>query len=424
MKTENLKYVVGAAVEAQPVYMRFYGHIDEQSTQHFNDEFIWVQDYVKPSKIVLSINSEGGSVLYGMGTFSIIQNCPIEVETIIEGLAASMASVLWAAGKRAYMRDYSVLMIHNPFYTGDEEIDRTTEQTVKAFQKQIEIIYRKRFGLSKASVKEIMEGKDGCDGTYLSASDAVSAGIIPAEHVLKTSQQVCTKVKNQIEGLVEANAIQKIMASINTELGDFKPLVNPHPIHNQNQIENLNSQITMEEKEQGFAFGSVCAQLGLTKESGISAVASRITALMNAETQMKQLQASLNETKIQKEGLEAQLTNVTNDLTAVKSDLQKYKDAEKAQRDSAIEQFIDNAISEGKISSDSKSKWIEMAQGNYETVQAALNSIPSREKISEKIAGDPSNVEAAKTNLKSAERKMAEALEAAVGKDFQFQTLD
>ena len=115
--------------------MRFYGRINEESTRQFNDES-WVQDYVKPSKIVISINSEGGSVLYGMGTFSIIQQCPIEVETIIEGMAASMASVLWAAGTRSYMRDYSILMIHNPFVReGNAPPD--SEQIVKAFQKQI-----------------------------------------------------------------------------------------------------------------------------------------------------------------------------------------------------------------------------------------------------------------------------------------------
>ena len=73
MKVDELKYVVGEAQEAKPVYMRFYGKIDEESTRNFNDEFLWIQDYVKPSKIVISINSEGGSVLYGMGTFSIIQ---------------------------------------------------------------------------------------------------------------------------------------------------------------------------------------------------------------------------------------------------------------------------------------------------------------------------------------------------------------
>ena len=50
MKVDELKYVVGEAQEAKPVYMRFYGKIDEESTRNFNDEFLWIQDYVKPSK--------------------------------------------------------------------------------------------------------------------------------------------------------------------------------------------------------------------------------------------------------------------------------------------------------------------------------------------------------------------------------------
>ena len=170
MKVDELKYVVGEAQEAKPVYMRFYGKIDEESTRNFNDEFLWIQDYVKPSKIVISINSEGGSVLYGMGTFSIIQQCPIEVETIVEGLAASMASVLWAAGTRSYMRDYSILMIHNPFIRDEKSCNPDNEQIVNAFQKQIETIYHKRFGLTKAKVREIMDGKEGCDGTYFDAN--------------------------------------------------------------------------------------------------------------------------------------------------------------------------------------------------------------------------------------------------------------
>lgn len=422
MKTDELKYVVGEAQEAKPVYMRFYGRINEESTRQFNDEFLWVRDYVKPSKIVISINSEGGSVLYGMGTFSIIQQCPIEVETIIEGMAASMASVLWAAGTRSYMRDYSILMIHNPFVR-EENASPDSEQIVKAFQKQIETVYHKRFGLTKEKIREIMDGKEGCDGTYFDARSAVSAGILPADHVLKTSKQVCTKVKNQIEGVVEAGALQKIMASINAELEDFKPLDVSDSIPNQNQINNSNSKETMD-KEQEFAFGSVCAQLGLEKDSEVSTVITRIDALKNAEKKAREIQASYDSLKIQKEGVDAQLTNVQNELTTVKEELQNYKDAEEAQHKADIEQFVENAISEGKISPDAKSKWVEMAANNFEMVQETLNSIPKRDKISTEIANDPANVENAKNQITEAEKKMAKAVEAVVGPDFKFRTLD
>ena len=421
MKLEDLKYVVGEAHEAQPAYMRLYGHINETSTQRFNEEFLWLQDVVKPSKIVICINSEGGSVLYGMGTFSIIQNSSIEVETIVEGMAASMASVIWAAGTRSYMRDYSILMIHNPFIKASEASDPDTAQTVAAFQQQIEMVYHRRFGLSKSKIREIMDGKEGCDGTYFTAKQAVEAGILPAENIIKTSKQVCNKVQSQIEGLTEACEIQKIMASINMGLDIFKPLTNPDPIHKQNQIENSNSQ-TMEQNKE-LSFGDVCAQLGMQKETGIESVMNRITELKNAETNLKALQASFNELRIQKEGAEAQLTNVTNELADVKNQLQAYKDAEQAQRDAAIVQFIDNAIAENKIAADAKEKWVEMAKTNFELVQANLNTINPSEKISEKIANDPSNVENAEQGLTDAEKRMKDAVEAAVGKDFKFQTL-
>lgn len=424
MNANELRYVVGAVKEDQPAQMRFYGRIDEDSTRAFNDEFLWLQDCVKPSKIVISINSEGGSVLYGMGTFSIIQQCPIEVETIIDGVAASMASVIWAAGTRSYMRDYSILMIHNPFMRKDDAdgADPDTQQTVNAFQKQIECIYNKRFGLTKAQVREIMDGKEGCDGTWFDAKSAVEAGIIPAENVIKTSKQVRDKVKNKIDGVVEAHAVQEIMASVTAELGGIKPQVETSSIHNQKQVEIFNQ--TEMEKEQNFAFGSVCAQLGLDKTSEVSAVINRITALMNAENKVKEVQASLDALQIQKAGVDQKLANVKNELSAAQSELKNYKDAEKAKRDAEIEAFVESAVNDGKIDKESKAKWVEMAQTNFEMVQSTLNSIAKRDKISEKIANDPANVDAAKDGLTEAERRMAENVQAAVGKDFQFKTLD
>ena len=104
--------------------------------------------------------------------------------------------------------------------------------------------------------------------------------------------------------------------------------------------------------------------------------------------------------------------------------MQNYKDAEEAKRKETIEQFVDNAIAEGKINSDAKTKWVEMAQNDFEMVQATLNSIPKRDKISAKIANDPANIENAENQMTEAEKKMAKAVEAVVGTDFQFKTLD
>ena len=107
----------------------------------------------------------------------------------------------------------------------------------------------------------------------------------------------------------------------------------------------------------------------------------------------------------------------------VKEQLQAYKDAEKAQKDAEIVAFIDNAIAENKITEDAKEKWVEMANTNFEMVQATLNSIAPSAKISKEIANDPANVENAEQGLTDAEKLMKAAVEAAVGKDFEFKTL-
>ena len=126
--------------------LRFYGKITETSAAHFNEEFDYAES-CSPSLIRVLINSEGGSVLHGMSIYSTIRNSRIPTECINEGMAASMGSVLWAAGERSLMRDYAILMIHNPFLPSAE--DERANDMVTAFTLQIRTIYRKRFGLTE-----------------------------------------------------------------------------------------------------------------------------------------------------------------------------------------------------------------------------------------------------------------------------------
>ena len=143
MSTEELQYVVGEAKTGEPSVIRFFGRITEETTSQFNDEFDFLENIIRPSCIRVLINSEGGSVLYGMSTYSTIANAKVDTECVIEGVAASMASVIWAAGKRSLMRDYAILMIHNPILP-DNDGEEPSDMLL-AFTRQIETIYRKRF---------------------------------------------------------------------------------------------------------------------------------------------------------------------------------------------------------------------------------------------------------------------------------------
>jgi len=418
MDVNKLKYVVGKAEANAPAIIRFFGAVDSCSTECFNEEFLWLQDYVKPSKIIVLINSDGGSVLYGMSTFSIIQSCPIEVDCVIEGIAASMGSVIWSAGDHLYMHDYSILMIHNPFVYSQDSEDENVKNMVNAFRTQIETIYTKRFGLSKEKVRAIMDGEGDADGTYFSAKEAVAAGILPANHVLKTSKQVTEKVKNQIEGITNAVSLRDIMATIVEEVDENKLLEEVAAIRLQSEQDSNQNQTKMEKQ---VNFEAVAAQLGFSADVAVASVSGRITELLKAEADLKEVKSQLDKLKIEYQGKEAAVTNMQTELDKVKADLKTYKDAEKAAHDAAIEKLVQDAIDAGKIDEKSKDSWIQMAQANLETVKTTLDSIPAREVISQQIANDPANKDHIEEGLKDAQAKMAEKVKAVVG-DVELKT--
>ncbi len=68
------------------------------------------------------INSVGGSVMDGMDIYNAITNSKIEITTKCVGIAASIAGVIFQAGDKRVMNDYSLLMMHNPFGGDDKAL--------------------------------------------------------------------------------------------------------------------------------------------------------------------------------------------------------------------------------------------------------------------------------------------------------------
>ena len=408
----TLQYVVGEAKAGQPAVIRFFGRVTEETTSRFNDEFDFLENIIRPSCIRVLINSEGGSVLYGMSTYSTIANATVDTECIIEGVAASMASIIWAAGKRSLMRDYAILMIHNPMLPDDDGGEPS--DMVTAFTKQIETIYRKRFGLKAEHVRAIMDGQAGKDGTYFDAQAAVKAGIIPAEHVIHTSKQLCRKVHDEIEGLTDTAAIQELMSRVSAGNKPFKG-IEPTLTETENDMANEN-------KTQGFEYGAIAASLGM-KDGEVKDVMARISELAAMEPKYREIQKSLSDAQTVIAGKDASIRNLQTDLAAATARLSAYEQKEKDEQASRIETLVENAIAEGKIDREAKTQWVEMAGSNFELAESTLASIPAREKISKEIADDPANIQATAEATKTAEQLMAEKVAEVVGADFKFRKL-
>ena len=80
--------------------------------------FLYTRDSVSP--ITLIINSGGGSVISGFAIWDQLKMLPIEVCTVVTGIAASMATVLALSGnqKMRFATENARFMIHQPSISG------------------------------------------------------------------------------------------------------------------------------------------------------------------------------------------------------------------------------------------------------------------------------------------------------------------
>ena len=425
MKEKTLKFVKGEIAQGKPANIYFYDDVDYWDVRSFISEFQYLENYVKPSKIRIHIISAGGSCFEGIKAFSVILGSQTPTETINDGLAASMGSVIWAAGKERFMRDYAVLMIHNP-RIDDEELDEDGKQAVAAFQKQLKIIYQQRFGFDDEKVQKIMDGEEDVDGTWLFAEDAVEAGIIDDAHVIKSSKEVVAKVAASIDGVKNLSAIGSVMMTQhllekqkNTSTTISEKEVTDSLQFNQNKKTMTENEIKM-----------VAAQLGIAEDKATgAAITEKVNALLTKEKQFDSVKAELQTTKeslaakeTELTGCKASIENLTQNLNSVKDELQVYKDKEAEVRNAEITSMVEAAIAAGKIAKESKDTWVKLATDNFELAKQTLDGIAARDNVSAKIANDPANQGAAAEGMKSEEQIVKEKVEAAVGKDFKLLT--
>lgn len=138
-------------------------------------------DAEDPGKdIYLYINSPGGSITDGMAIYDTMQYIKSDVCTICVGLAASMGSVLLAAGKKGkrYALPNSEVLIHQPLIAGGGLSGQTTEIKIHAdhmvkTREKLNKILSERTG----QPLDVIE-KDTERDNYMTAEEALKYGLI------------------------------------------------------------------------------------------------------------------------------------------------------------------------------------------------------------------------------------------------------
>lgn len=132
----------------------------------------------KGQDIQVRINSAGGSVTEGTAIFNALRDrsdAGAKVKVRIDGLAASIASVIAMAGDEIEIAENAFLMIHNPFALiegGSEEL-RSMAEHLDDVTEQMLATYADRTGLSTGKLSDMCDAE-----TWLSASEALELGFV------------------------------------------------------------------------------------------------------------------------------------------------------------------------------------------------------------------------------------------------------
>ncbi len=137
--------------------------------------FLDAQDSEKD--IYLYINSPGGVITSGMAIFDTMNFVKADVQTIVMGMAASMASVLASSGAKGkrFALPHAQVLIHQPSggAQGQQtEIEIAAEEILKA-RKMINELLAKNSGQPIEKIN-----KDTERDNYLTAQEAVDYGLL------------------------------------------------------------------------------------------------------------------------------------------------------------------------------------------------------------------------------------------------------
>tara|TARA_B110000208_G_scaffold192028_1_gene261927 strand:+ start:3778 stop:4443 length:666 start_codon:yes stop_codon:yes gene_type:complete len=132
-------------------------HIKNIALQKIKNKFTNFD--ITPKPIFLHINSYGGDLFESMAGIDAILNSEIPIHTIIEGTAASAATLLSIVGKKRYITKHSYMLIHQLSSSmwgtmAELEDDHTNNQ---ALMDRLYKLYMEYSNLTKSKLKKLLK---------------------------------------------------------------------------------------------------------------------------------------------------------------------------------------------------------------------------------------------------------------------------
>ncbi len=273
------------------------------------------------TRIIERINSAGGDVIDGFNIVSANLRSAAKIETINEGVAASMAAIILASGDDRKAMDYSTALIHDP-QTDGETLEAIEDENQKANLLKI-----------KDSLVKILT--DACGKSKNVVSNIMSRETVMTAREQKDFGLVDIVVKSRVEKPDVKNL------SLTELMNVCKELIPDKSFSKFNKMEKFTHYLKL--------------NADASEDNVLKAVeAISKTAIDNA----------------------AKLTTATDQLAQSQADLKISNDKLKSLHDQSVKIAVDNAIDTGKFAAEQRDKLTEQAGKNLEFFNEMVETMP------------------------------------------------
>lgn len=171
--------------------------------------------------ITLNLNSEGGSVFAGSEIYSMLKQYTGKVVVNINGLSASIASVLMLGADEINMSPSASIMIHKASggAMGTTDDMQKAINALNSIEKTIISLYHKRTGLSKDKLAKMM-----FEETWFTAEEALELGFVDnivdeADYSQTADTSLVAQYKTRVS---DAENFSSVIAELKNQLKEGK----------------------------------------------------------------------------------------------------------------------------------------------------------------------------------------------------------
>lgn len=208
------------AVRAREAGYRILNAAGDEAVIRIYDEIWWLGvnaqdlvtelDAVTAPRIRVEINSPGGDVFDGIAIYNALRNHSSHVTTRVDGLAASIASVIAQAGDTRQIMDSGQLMIHNAWgmTVGDQRDHNEMAGLLDQQDGLLADIYARHGKGDAGHFRDLMNAE-----TWLTAESAVNEGL--ADEIVEPPKKDAPQDANRRELRAEiAETVDAVEATV------------------------------------------------------------------------------------------------------------------------------------------------------------------------------------------------------------------